>query len=88
MLAVVSTIDSFGTVNCVLANLVVLSTGFCFLNPISEVPDTISLLLPCFVFRSGLVIIIASSLSSSAFILIVFVLLSTASYELLSHSPV
>lgn len=48
MLAVVSTIDSFGTVNCVLVNLVVLSTVFCFLNPISDVPETISSLLALF----------------------------------------
>jgi len=48
MLAVVSTIDSFGTVICVLVNFVVISTVFCFLNFISKVPSPISLLLALF----------------------------------------
>ena len=48
ILAVVSPFYSFRTVDCVFTLRVVLCTEFCFLNPISEVLDTISLLLALF----------------------------------------
>ena len=48
ILAVVSPLYSFRTVDCVFTLRVVLCTEFCFFNPISEVPNTISLLLALF----------------------------------------